>query len=395
MLTLLVSYLLLGPLAWAAMWFASVKGQKRMKIVRRPPPAIPAPMPMVTVLIPAKDEEARIEACVQSVLAQDYPCARVLAIDDRSADRTGGILDMLSVSHDRLRVIHIHPDELHPGWTGKCNALHRALPCAVGEWLAFVDSDVVLEPDALRCALAWAIHRRIDLLSLLCRMETGGFWESLIMPLGGAATAAMYLIALTNAPNHPRLAFASGHFILIRRDVYDAVGQHQAVRDCMNEDMELARRVKLAGYRPRLSIGTDLARVRMYSDLAGIVGGWSRNFYAGSHGRPWRILAAMAFVLICSVSAYGVLLVGVWSTSPQWIAAAAVHLAIMTGALAGIYRASGNRRSWALLFPLGAAMLLAIFVRSLLFCATGNVNWRGTQYRRRTPPHRALSGDST
>jgi glycosyltransferase involved in cell wall biosynthesis len=381
-------YLLLGPGAWALFGFGMIKGRKRMDLLRKPLPAL-ADLPLVTILIPAKDEGERIRGCLRSALAQDYPQFEVIAVDDRSTDQTGSVMDEMASTDARLRVMHIKEGSLPTGWFGKSFALHNAVPSARGKWFCFVDSDVVLEPDVVSATIAVAEYKRFDLVSLLPRLESGSFWESLLVPLGGAATSAMYLLPFTNY-NESKIAFANGQYLCVRRDVYEAVGGHEAVGGMFSEDVQIAKRVKKMGYRPRLSIGTDYAAVRMYSSPTAVFKGWARNFYAGSLGKPWRILAAIAFMLLCCFSAYAAIGWGVWRQvhpvtsvgGMGWLAAGAVHLILMTFFLSLMYRWSGNRPALALLFPLGGGLLLAIFGWSLWLCTRGKVEWRGTTYSR-------------
>lgn len=390
------AYVLLGPGAWAAMAFSMVKGRQRMDLLGAPPP-LPVPAPAATILIPVKDEAGRIRESVSSALAQDYPDLQAVVIDDRSADGTGQILDEVAGRDPRLRVLHL--TRLPKGWTGKCHALHRGMEHARGRWLLFVDSDVVLQPGALRSAVALAEHKGYDLVSLLPRIEAHGFWERLLVPLCGAATGAMYLIALTNY-NEVATAFANGQFLCIRRDAYDRIGGHEAVRDRFCEDVEIARKLKRSGGRPRLSWGNHLAAVRMYSSLREILRGWSRNFFAGSLGRPWRVLAAMAFLLVCGLSVVPAAVWGVWRQLHPvnaiagwgWLGSAALHAGVMLGCVAAAYAWSGNRRRLALLFPLGGAMLLGIFARAAWMCVTGKVEWRGTRYTHRMSREVPLRG---
>jgi cellulose synthase/poly-beta-1,6-N-acetylglucosamine synthase-like glycosyltransferase len=387
-----VLYLLLGPATWCLFAFAMFAGRKRMMLVKRPRRELPVPPPRVTILIPAKDEGERIRDCIESALAQDYPNFRVIAVDDRSTDQTGTIMDSLAAEHTgRLQVVHIPHDSLPAGWTGKCNALFTAVKQAQGDWLLFVDSDVILQPDALSSTLALAAAKNYHLVSLLPKLETHGFWENLIIPLAGAGLSMMYLVALTNANNHST-AFANGQFILIRRDAYDSFGGHAAVKDKFCEDIEMARIVKGKGLRPRITWGTELAAVRMYSSLPSIFRGWGRIFFAGSRGRPWRIIAGILFILVCAFSCYAALAWGIFRVlhpaelgNWPWLAASGFHLALMSILIGIMYAWSGNPRRTALLFPLGGVMLIGLFIQALKLCATGNVIWRGTQYARANP----------
>ncbi len=383
-------YLLVGPGAWMLFGFGMIKGRKRMNLLRAPLPPLPESPPMVSILIPAKDEGERIDGCLRSAIAQDYPNFEVIAIDDRSTDQTPRVMDQLAAAERKLTVMHIKDGELPAEWFGKSFALHNAVPKARGEWYCFVDSDVVLQPDVVTATIAVAEYKRFDLISLLPRLESGSFWESLLVPLGGAATSAMYLLPFTNF-NESKIAFANGQYLCIRKSVYQAIGGHEAVGGMFSEDVQIAKRVKGMGYRPRLSVGTDYAAVRMYSSPAAVFKGWSRNFYAGSLGRPWRILAAIAFLFICCFSAYAALAWGIWRELYPvaaiggwgWIGGGAIHLLLMTLFLSLMYSWSGNRPLLAILFPLGGGLLLAIFLRSLWLCSHGNVEWRGTTYSRK------------
>lgn len=382
-------YLVAGPVTWGLFAFVMVKGRSRMRILARPAPPIPQPPPKVSVLIPAKDEAAQIQRCVESVLAQDYPNLEIIVIDDRSGDGTGEILDQLADREPRLKVVHLLEGSLPPGWGGKSFALHNGLMHATGDWLLFVDADVQLEPDLTSATIAWADKRQFDLISILPRFVSGTFWEGVLQPLAGAATSAMFLIALTNSPQW-KTAFANGQYLCVRRDVYESVGGHEAIRGTLSEDVAIARKLKSAGYRPRLGWGDGWATVRMYEGFNSIFRGWSRNFYVGCLGRPWRILALMAFLVVCCYSVFGAAGWGLYRNehpiSPLagwgWLGVAAAHYATMTAVAALMYRWSGEPMGYALLLPVGGAVLLVICAKSLWICLTGKVEWRGTQYSR-------------
>jgi chlorobactene glucosyltransferase len=386
-----VGYVLAGPLIWVLFGIGMFAGRRRMALMVRPHPPLPDRPPRVTILVPAKDEGERIGDCLRSALKQTYPDFSVIAIDDRSVDQTGRIMEELSAADPRLAVIHIRDDQLPSGWTGKCNALHAAVGRADGQWLLLVDSDVVLATDALETTMQVALEKQCDAISLLPRLESQGFWEGLLVPLAGAATTALYLVALTNNDHKRRTAFANGQYLLIRRETYDQMGGHQRVRDRFCEDVEIARYLKANGKKVRISWGADFAAVRMYSSLASILRGWSRNFFAASLGRPWRILLGAAFIVLCSFSAYAAVAWGVYRLAHPvnaygaygWLIAGAAHLAIMLPLLAILYRWTGNAAVYALAFPLGGGMLLGIFARSIWMCITGKVEWRGTRYTHR------------
>jgi chlorobactene glucosyltransferase len=385
------AYALAGPITWIGFGIAMRCGRRRMTLIKGELPPPPSDLPRVSIIIPAKDEEGQIARCLESVVAQKYPDFEVIAVNDRSTDRTGAILDEIASRDARLRVMHVRT--LPAGWTGKNNALCTALAEARGEWLLFVDADVVLEPDALVTTMTIAAERNVDLLSVVPALRSETYWESLIAPLGGAIVSSMAMVALTNHNHFRKIAWANGQYLMVRRAVYDAIGGHRAVSGQIGEDVVLAQRAKLAGYTTRVQWATDLAAVRMYSSLPGLVRGWSRTFYTGSFGRPWRILLTITFLIACCFSAYLAIALGIERRfHPKdaydgyaWIFAGIVHLALLTQFLRVSYAWSGNPRRNAFLFPLGGTLMIGILLRALWQTITGRVEWRGTSYSMHAP----------
>ncbi len=389
--TFLVLYLLFGPLLVIVMTVLALTGRQQMRLISRPLKPLPESPPSVTVLIPAKDEGERIRACLSCALAQTYPNLQFIAIDDRSIDQTGAIMDEMAAADPRLEVLHIPHGDLPAGWTGKCHALFHGVRAARGEWLMFVDSDVVLEPDAVAAAVGRAARHEYDLFSLLPRIEAYTFWEELIIPVAGAALNFMFLVPMANKNYLPRHAFANGQFLLIRRSVYEQIGGHQSVMGMFGEDVAMARLVKSKGYKTRIAWGADFVAVRMYSSLAEIFRGWARQFFAPGRGSPWRILAGLGLVLLMGFSwlpaagwgIYRLVQPGMMAYPWLWLAAVGVHWCLLTWLLATIYSSSGNRGRFAWAHPLALAMLMGIFVRAVRMCFTKRVEWRGTSYSAR------------
>lgn len=387
----LASYLLAGPFAWALYGYLMHNGRRKMLLLKSPPaPRWEGQTPAVTILIPAKDEGQRIRGCLSSALAQDYPDVEVIAINDRSRDNTGAVMDEIAQANPRLKVLHVQEGSLLPGWTGKNNALFQGQKLARGAWLLFVDSDVVLEPNALTASMSVVINRKYDLFSLLPRLESHSAWEGLLVPLAAAAASTMYLVPLCNANSMPNTAFANGQFLLISRDAYDKMGRHEVVKDRYCEDVAIARIVKKAGMRPRVSWGREWASVRMYSSLTDIFKGWSRIYYSAKVGSPWATLGAVSFIL---QSCYSFFPAAAWAVyrafEPMnghpwvgwiWAVAVVAHLALMVHFLGTLYEWTGNpkRNAWA--WPVSLAMLLAIMFKALKMCVTKKVEWRGTTY---------------
>jgi glycosyltransferase involved in cell wall biosynthesis len=382
---LYIVYLFAGPILWALYSIGMAASRKQMNLLKKRIMPMAEPLPHVTILIPAKDEGQRIARCLASALGQDYPEFDVLAIDDRSGDETGKIMDEMAGADPRLKAIHI--TELPAGWTGKNYALHRGANNARGQWLLFIDSDVILQPKALCTTLEIALGRRYDMLSLILKHETRGLWETVLVPIASAAFGSAYMMGLGNSQSNNHF-FGNGQFMLIRRDAYDQIGGHEAVKNQYNEDMTLARIMKQAGLRPRMAWGIELGSVRMYDSLATIMGGWSRIFFGSSSGSPWRSLCVMAFILLGCYSAYPAAAWGVFrlihSNQPimgiAWLAAATLHWTMTTVQLGIIYRWMGTRAIYAAAFFISGWFVLVMLCRAVWMCLTRRVDWRGTSY---------------
>jgi cellulose synthase/poly-beta-1,6-N-acetylglucosamine synthase-like glycosyltransferase len=399
---LLWIYLCVGPLAWVLLYIGTRFSRARTKRLESWKAQLPPEPPYVTILIPAKDEGAGIQRCLKSIFAQDYPSFDVIAIDDRSADDTGTILDALAVSEPRLTVLHIQPGALPEGWLGKCHALHAAHEHLAGpiknqksqtknppsSWLFFVDSDVTLEPHALSTALSMAIQRGYDALTIFTRIETHSFLERLMLPPLAAAWVIMYTASLTNEDSRKNIAVANGQFFLIRREAYEAVGGHAAVRNQITEDVELMRLLKSRDYKVRIFSGAHLAATRMHSSLRQMFHGWARIFSGTSRRNPRRIIGAIIFILASVLMVYPALGWGIARAlhgEYLWLTFSLVHFLLMTGYFMRVYRWSGNPMRSALLVPVSAVLMLAILVYALRKCQTGRILWRDTEFAAAAP----------
>ena len=249
--------------------------------------------PRVSIILPARNEERNIRRSVTSLLEQDYKNYEVIVVDDGSTDETPRILDDIAHTHphgDRMWVLRLR--ELPPGWAGKPHAIHSGVQEAHGDWLLFTDADTWHAPNALRCALAWAIEKGSDLFSLGTEQVLPGFWDKVLMPMAFLGISMMYPIKKVNDPLSS-VALANGQFILIRRAVYDMLGGYARpdLRNSLVDDRDLARLVKQQGFRLWLENGQELVHVHMYHGLREAWHGWRKNIFLGSRG-------GLAFVLL-------------------------------------------------------------------------------------------------
>jgi chlorobactene glucosyltransferase len=225
-------------------------------------------------VIPARDEERSIEAAVRSHLSQAYPDFEVIVVDDQSTDQTGGVLAALAREDPRLKVVK--GSDPPAGWLGKPHALWIGARAASGRLLLFADADVIYQRDALALAVTFLEDSGADLVCLLPRVETVGFWEGALMPylLGAYFLGPGFL---TNSDRIRSVAAGGGSGNLIRRDAYDRVGGHAAIRDSVIDDIHLALRVKNGGGRTRTVRAEDLVSVRMYRGFREVFDGFTKN----------------------------------------------------------------------------------------------------------------------
>jgi glycosyltransferase involved in cell wall biosynthesis len=226
--------------------------------------------PEVSVIIPARNEEASLGDCLQSLLTQAGVRYEIIVVDDGSTDHTRAIAESCS----SVRVIS--PGLLPEGWTGKNNAVVAGAAIAKGDWLLFTDADTVHLPGSLARALAEAKEHGVDMLSYSPEQIAITFWEKAVLPVVFAELASQYPPELVSDPASP-IAAANGQYILIRRQVYEAVGGHRAIADNLLEDVALARAVKGVGGKLRFRYGSDAVRTRMYRNFRQLREGWTKN----------------------------------------------------------------------------------------------------------------------
>ena len=267
----------------------------------------------VSVIIPARNEEAAIATAVRSVAAQQG-IAEILVVDDQSQDGTGAILEELKAEILLLRAIRI--EALPEGWVGKPHALATGARLARGDWLLFTDADTEHLPGSLAALLARAESERADLLSVSPGQKTVTWWEKSVIPLIYSRLARLYRFDEVSDPQSSAAA-ANGQYLLIRREVYERAGGHEAVRNEILEDVELARRVKGAEGRLIFLPGAEWVVTRMYRSFAEMWRGWTKNLYLLYGRRLGRMLGTVAelwildlapplvFLALCGVFAMG------------------------------------------------------------------------------------------
>ncbi len=271
----------------------------------------PAINPEVSVIVPARNEEACLAGCLRSLVGQHGPAYEVIVVDDHSTDATRAIAE-------RFPVRVIAAEALPSGWSGKCNAAFAGARSAKGKWLLFTDADTKHAPASIACGLREAIASGAALLSYSPKQEVQGFWERVLMPVIFAELAATYRPADVCNPALPAAA-ANGQYLLIRRDAYEAIGGHAAVAANILEDVALAKRAKQAGYR--LQFGwSDVVSTRMYRSFPLMWEGWTKNL-ALLFPHPRALALSRFFEFLAIAGSVGV---AAWKAATGEITGAAI-----------------------------------------------------------------------
>jgi len=333
--------------------------------------------PRVSIIVPACNEEAHIEQMLLQLLQLDYDNYEVVAINDRSTDRTGEAMERVvsqPEAHGRLRVIHIA--DLPAGWLGKPHAMWNGARQSRGEWILFTDADVFFQPDVLTRALAYVEAESADHLVL---------FPSFAMESAGEKMMIAFFQALFVFGHRPwKVAdpktkdfMGVGAFNMIRRSVYEAVGTYAALRFDVLDDMKLGKLVKTGGYAQRNVFGHGLISIRWAHSAMGVVNNLTKNMFSVMSFQWWRAIAgAIALVFLNLLPFAGVLLAHGWARLPY-----AVALAAIFGIYVGMSWLSNVRPYYFFLHPVSSALFVYIVLRSMtLTLVRGGVVWRGTFY---------------
>ena len=379
---------LIAALPWLLAPLVTALRLARSRSLDDESPTAPPDAPLVSLIIPARDEERNVEGCLRAALASTWPRLEVVLVDDHSRDATGVIAGRIARDDPRLRVVGA-PD-LPDGWFGKPWACLTGARAARGDLLVFLDADTTQSPDLVTRMVNAMRARHAEMLSVAGAQEMHTFWETLLQPQVFSMLHMRY--GGTESVNESRHAWdkiANGQCIAVRRDAYESIGGHGAVRDKVAEDLMLAQRLFRAGVRTVLVLGVDQLSTRMYSSLGALVRGWRKNVFAGGiDALPAvplaRALFPVALLLfpLAELAPVATLVAQVagaaWAGPPAVVWARTATLA-MLAAWSVVYLRSRRSPLWAALFPLGGLVLLWIILGAI---ARGRrVSWKGRTYR--------------
>jgi glycosyltransferase involved in cell wall biosynthesis len=322
--------------------------------------------PTVSVIVPARNEEACLADCLHSLATQSGVAFEIIVVDDHSTDRTREI----ATSFPGVRVIEAGP--LPNGWTGKNNAVTTGARQASGEWLLFTDADTVHLPGSLAGALKEAQDNGAELLSYSPEQIAVTFWEMAILPVVFAELARQYSPSKASDPASP-IAAANGQYILIRRETYDAVGGHAAIAGNILEDVALARNVKSSGRKIRFRYGANAVRTRMYRNYRQLRDGWTKNLALLFPNPGWLAVKS----LLLWAFPWTALTIAVVAKHSWWNA---LVVFAFSWPMARLRRANFDVAMEFLGALFGMPMFAYLLLRSKRAHANGNVSWKGRTY---------------
>lgn len=341
---------------------------------------LPAHFPRVSILVPARNEEANITDCIRSLLSQDYPEYEVVVLDDNSTDRTLELVQQLAASDSRLRVIAGQP--LPAGWIGKSWACHQLAQQATGEILLFTDVDTRHAPNTLRDTVAALLAQKAALLSLIPYEEAVTWSERVTVPFFSSFSIFGLLpLFLAYRIHSPFFSAANGQFMMFRREAYQQIGGHYAVRNHAIEDLALVREVATHKLRWRLMNGGWHVRCRMYRDYRSVLEGFSKNLFAGFDYRlllfviSWLWLEVIFWepLVVISLGAAGVAM----SVAQVELAAIAILMSLILWVM--LYVRFRHPMYLAFLYPVTLVFIVLIAWRSLALTLAGRTTWKGRQ----------------
>jgi chlorobactene glucosyltransferase len=272
---LLIAFSLIG---WIAYFFIISRNHKKIPHLSKNSQGIPLTnAPLVSIIIPTRNESKRINNCIETLKSQTYPKLEIIVIDD-STDSTKDVINTMVGNDKRFKIIK--QKKLPPGWVGKPFALQQGSSVAQGEWLIFVDADTYYHPVLIERVVEFAQQNNLDMISLAPQHICKSFWEKMIQPIFLGAILGLSPLAKVNDPNS-KISFASGPFIMVKHAIFDSVGGYRTIKGFIADDIEIAKLVKSSGYKLGIVNAQSLMSLRMYEKFHDIWEGWSKNSFLG------------------------------------------------------------------------------------------------------------------
>jgi len=335
---------------------------------------------LISVCIPARNEQDNLQACVDSILANDHIAIEVLVYDDHSTDQTPAILEQLCKGDSPVRRVPTQP--LPDGWNGKqfgCDQMGRA---ARGTWLLFTDADVRFAPDALRRSLAAASSLKADLVSTFPRQRTGTLSEMLMLPMIAFILFSYLPMIRMRRTSDPSASAGCGQFLFVKRESWLHCGGHSAFANSMHDGIKLPRLLRQNGFHTDLFDGTALAQVRMYEGLQATWRGFAKNAYEG-------LGSAVLLMFLTTLHALGHIFPWIVAVVAMVTGALTMPILILCCVAIGLNitqrvllaRRFQHSRLLALVHPISVLMMVLVQWHSAYLHLCGKRSWRGRQWQ--------------
>ena len=331
--------------------------------------------PLISVLVPMRNEERNVNNCIQMLKNLSYENLEIIIYEDQSTDQTFPLLQQAIGQDTRFQILPGIP--LKKGWVGKVHACHQLRQHAKGDYLCFVDADVTLHPDVLSYSLERAIHKQAALITGFPKFSYTNWLDQLVIPMMHFIVYVHLPIALANFTKVPTTSAANGTFMFFKTDSYDQIGGHQAVKQSLIEDIQIARTMKKNGHRVLLANVTDYVSCKMYETSKETWEGFSKNMFAGIGQSIPLAMGITAFYAFFYVMPLLYLVYGIISWDP---------LFMVPYALTVVHRAICDRKSktplyYSFFVPLSSVLLLVILWRSVYLSGNGKAyTWKGRSY---------------
>jgi len=341
---------------------------------------VPDIEPLISVLIPARDEAKRIERTIRSLLQTTYPNVEILVLDDNSTDHTADIVRLLAEEDSRIRLFQGKP--LESGWMGKNYACHQLAQQARGDYLFFTDADIEASPELLKITLTHSLSQKADLVTGLPRLWSRSFWGKVVVPNAHFMLLGYLPIPLANSDRFPKVTFGTGAFLFFKKDAYWKIGGHEAVGQLTGEDVALAQRVKQFHLKLYFIDPSPYLSSEMYESLREVWDGYGKSIYTAFASAPVYFFVFILTVFLLYLFPF-YFLIHDWIVKPGTLAFYLVALQVLLGYSYRLIAAYRFRLSWesVVFHPLSCALMILIGIHSAwIHLRKIGYEWKGRVY---------------
>ena len=337
--------------------------------------------PLISILIPARNEVENISRCLKSLLKQDYPNLEIIVLNDNSTDATSKVVKVVAQKDNRVRLVEGAP--LEEGWTGKNFASHQLAKYAKGEYFIFTDADTLHFPKTVSSAFGALITTKVDALSIYPRQIMVTFAERMAVPIINIALQCFIPFILIKKSKSPLFSTALGQFMMFKREVYEKIGGYESIKGNMVDDIQISKRVKKAGYKFMVFDGRNTIYCRMYKNLKGVVIGLTKSIYPAFNGNILTLFSFTGLLTATLLIPFTLLPLGAFLFDwPVAIIRLIIFQVIIVLAIKTIFAIRYKQRMLdILLAPVSMAIIDALIFVSFLQAKYGEgLAWKGRVY---------------